>query len=119
VARRVGGVAARPRCGTRRGSRDKARAVADRAESAAHAAAARVGRVRADLDQADREAQLGEQEHLQAQADTERAETDAREAAHRLQDAVQARPAIDVADVSNAGAPGKPTESTRDRLAGS
>jgi hypothetical protein len=51
------------------GARDKARPVADRAESAAHAAAARVGRLRADLDQAELEAQLGEQEYLQAQAD--------------------------------------------------
>jgi hypothetical protein len=102
---------------------DKARAVADRAESAARAAAAQVGRLRADLDQAEFEAQLGEQEHLKAQADAERAETEAREAARRLVDAVQARLAIDVADVSHAGAPSKPAESTegtlRDRLAGS
>lgn len=89
-------------------ARDKTRAVADRAETAAHAAAARVGRLRADLDQAELEAPLRDQEHLQAQADAEQAETDAREAARRLEDAVQARLAIDVSDVSHAGAPSRP-----------
>jgi hypothetical protein len=87
--------------------RDKTRAVADRAETAAHAAAARVDRLRADLDQAELEAQQSEREHLQAQADAERAETDGREAARRFEDAVRARLAIDVADVSHAGAPSR------------
>jgi hypothetical protein len=87
-------------------ARDKARGLADRAETAARGAAALVGRLSANLDKAQIEARLKEVEHARAQAEVERAETGAREAARRLEDATQARLGIDVYAVSDPAAPG-------------
>jgi len=86
--------------------RDKARDLANRAETAVRSAATVVGRLSVDLEKAQIEARLKEAEHALAQAEAERAETGALEAARRLEDAVQARLGIDVAGVGEPGLAG-------------